>query len=166
MQLPIARAPGGLLENVTVCISTRAPKALAVGGEPGVQPLATVDGAPQGGRLAIAYVGRRTSLADLAGDIAERYGRGNAAWLGSWTWLVIGALLLGALVAAGATLRSAAGAAPSAARVARLAAGTALLTGSTWALVTPPVHVPDEVSHRSRSPGRNAACSPRCASSP
>src|SRR5690606_12854574 len=88
------------------------------------------------------------SLLGVAGRVAGHYDAGNARWLGDWTWIAMGAALLGALVAAALALRRR-DAEPSR-RVpvaARLCALAALLVSLTWALLTPPFHVPDEIAH-------------------
>jgi hypothetical protein len=133
-----------------LCLKTPRPAHLTVGGEIGFKPAATLGGTPANGRLSVVYLTKPQGLADILPAITARYGHGNARWLGGWTWWLMALLLLGAAVAAGAALRRAVGPRdelPLPIRVARPAALVAVLVAAVWALLTPPFHVPDEISH-------------------
>ena len=130
-----------------LCIEPARPARLAFAGEPAAQPLAKVGAADGGGRISVVYFGSPQSLADLVPLMADRYGHGNARWLGAWTWYVMAFLLVAALAAAALTIRRTRSSDAQAASVARAAALTALLVGTLWALLIPPFHVPDEISH-------------------
>ena len=132
--------------SAVLCFQSR--EKLTFAGVPTGEPAASVNGAEQRGRLAVVYRGAPTSLSDLAGGMARRYGFATAGWLGPWTWWVMLGLLVGAFAAAAFTFRATTRpderTVPG---VARGAAVTALLIGAVWALLTPPFHVPDEISH-------------------
>jgi 4-amino-4-deoxy-L-arabinose transferase-like glycosyltransferase len=152
VRIPLAAVPRETTGELELCISARGPwrGRLAWGGETAAPGSGvSVDGAAKPGRLSfVSEAPGRPSLLAMFDTAASRFGAGNARWLGAWSWWAIVLLVLGALAAAGAALLH--GADESARRVpraGRLCAVTALLVASAWALLIPPMHVPDEISH-------------------
>ena len=135
-------APPKHVPGVEVCVRADQPGRLAFGGEQvGPEVAATVRGEPTAGAISlVSWAAGRPSLLEVAGDVLDRYERGNSSLLGGWTWILMIALTLGGLAAAGAAI---------AAREhgARLAVVAALALGTTWALLIPPFMVPDETAH-------------------
>jgi len=135
----------------TFCLRSSGGARVAVAGEP--HPVPTTRGLkPAKGRISVlARAAQPRSLVDRLPVLAERIGRGNAAWVGPWTVWAIGLLVLAGVGLGGwAVARTPAAASSDQRRIpapARLLAAAALATGLAWSLLTPPFHVPDEISH-------------------
>lgn len=162
IRIPLERPPSTTVAG-EVCLSNEGRHRIAVAGEPADPSVGLVlDGTPQGARISLrSRLAGEPTLLSLADEVAERYGRGNASWLGGWTILLIVALVLGSIGAAGRAVMVTRPAqeddegAPVPAsrglrripRAGRWCSLAALLGALSWALLTPPFHVPDEVSH-------------------
>ncbi|MGI8623846.1 MAG: DUF2142 domain-containing protein [Solirubrobacteraceae bacterium] len=147
VRVPVGPVPATTTDGVTICL--RSAGRLAFGGEetPAAEG-ALVAGRRRPGRIALAsFRAGRPTLLGVASDVVTHYDRGNAGWLGGWTWGLMIALLLGGLAAAGAALVLPATSDRRLAPAARAAVACALAVGATWALLTPPYMVPDEISH-------------------
>jgi 4-amino-4-deoxy-L-arabinose transferase-like glycosyltransferase len=150
VRIPLAHPPPASVGDVTVCFQTTEPARLAWAGESVDRPQgATVDAKRRPGKLSmVSELSDKRSLFDMLSSAASRYQAGNTSWFGEWTFWGLIAVLLGALAAAGAALvrrneQTDRRVPPSA----FLCAVTALLVCSVWAILTPPFHVPDEISH-------------------
>ena len=150
MRIPLTEPPQESADGVTVCIRPKTPGRLAWGGERSPKRAgAVVDGKRQSARVSmLSELSGSRSLGGMLGRAASRYPAGNASWLGAWTfWLVI-VLVVAALAAAGAALllreRGVERAIPTSGWLCGLAG---LLVCAAWAVLTPPFHVPDEISH-------------------
>lgn len=98
--------PRESVPGVEVCVRADQPGRLAFGGEQvAPEAAARVRGEPTGGAISlVSRTAGRPTLLEVAGDVVDRYGRGNSSLLGGWTWIVMIALTLGGLVAAGGAI--------------------------------------------------------------
>lgn len=118
---------------------------------PGDQPAIAV-GKPLLARIAVWYrppVGEKRSVASLAPEILRRASLFRPSFVGPWTYVVLLALLMPALLYAGARLLATAAAPPRRRRLG-LVASVALLAfcnAGAWSLVTPSFNAPDESEH-------------------
>jgi hypothetical protein len=142
----------------TVCVQALS-AAVAVGGMVGLQSNqvpATIDGAPLGNRVAVAFLpppGSERSLLASLGTIFARAALFRPGVVGAWTYPVLLFVLLPLLFAASLVLlaRSAAGRPlrllGRAVRPSLAIASIAFLNAASWALITPAFNSPDEPQH-------------------
>jgi Predicted membrane protein (DUF2142) len=140
--IPVARVTRAVA-GVTVCLWNEGAAKIAIGGAP-VPPsvAAQVATRPQEGLARIEYIRPgRESWWQLFPTIVHRFSLGKSHWLGGWTLLLAAGLLLGAAALSVLTILR------QPARAALVCGAVTLLVGSAWSLITPPFHVPDEISH-------------------
>jgi hypothetical protein len=140
--IPLARVAKPVT-GVTVCISNGGAGKIVLAGTPEPPSLAARVGArPQGGLVRIEYMRPgRESWWQLFPVILHRFGLAKSHWIGGWTLLLAGFLLLAAAAIAVLTV-------PRPRVRAAYACGTVmLLVGLSWSLIIPPFHVPDENAH-------------------
>jgi hypothetical protein len=151
VRLPLEEPPTETTKDVTVCFQVHDPERLAWAGEKTDRDLGSVTVESKRKRAKLSMVSELAGSRSLFGVLdlaASRYGAGNASWLGDWTFWGTMLLFAGALAAAAAALlrrndRTTRRVPPAA----WLCALAALLACATWAVLTPPFHVPDEISH-------------------
>ncbi len=149
--IPVATV-GTTLVDAQVCVSSAGPgevRLLGYGGEDGV----LLDGRATGETIRVSYLREgEQRWWSILGTVAHRMGLGrgelfDGAWIAvAWLGAVIALALVLAFAVAGAARspRHNARRVPLAGWLCAFVAG---LSGTAWALITPPFHVPDEVAH-------------------
>ncbi len=148
VDIPIRPVPETSTAGATFCLRPSGQR-LAFGGEGrDNDALVRIGGVRVKARVSLKSLrAGKPSLLGSISEIASRYGRGNARWLGGGAWVAMALLLLGGLGAAAAALVARAGGPSRFPPAARLCALAAALVGTCWALLIPPFHVPDEIAH-------------------
>ena len=146
VQIPLGPAVDDRITGARICLTNEGSDRIAVAGQPAKDFGATIGGALVGGKMRFDYytAGEESLLSTLPQTI-EHFGVGKARRLGgTWTLLpLLAALIAAVAIATRLVLRP-----PASDR--GLAVGCALValcSALSWSLLTPPLHVPDEVAH-------------------
>jgi 4-amino-4-deoxy-L-arabinose transferase-like glycosyltransferase len=150
VHIPLDSPPSATAPGASVCLLVASPARLAWAGQLSDRSRgASANGRAQGARLSlVSERAGRQSLLGQFGAAARHFAAGNVRWMGAWTWWAILTIVVCAIGAAGAALLSSdSGASRLVPRAGWLSALSALLMLSAWALLTPPMQVPDEIAH-------------------